>query len=305
MAIFTLNNVSFSGRITTGEIPVAAGGGGGGASLYSYSSPITVSSSRSTSGPNDSAPISGQTAAEIYGYFNSTSQTGAYNAMVAATYIKIPSAAGYIYFTIPDTGTWRIKAQGGSGGPTNKPSVVGSAVQGDFTLNSGDVLWITIGGAGASGNSSLYTDLAGGAGGGFTVVAKSSSGSSTFSSGDMTALLVAAGGRGQPEGRHATYAEASSSADGGGGTGFNTNWKNQSINGAGLGFGGQTTYGGFGGGTGSDDGFGGAGSYNGLFVTHAPAPNSYVDSIASNIVREDTGTLVTTWTHGAVQLTKL
>ena len=302
MARFTLNNVMFSGNITTGETPLFVEPPPG---LYAYSSPITVSSSRTTSGPNDSTPISGQTAAEIYGYFNSTSQTGAYNAMVAATYIKIPSAAGYIYFTIPDTGTWRIKAQGGSGGPTDKPSVVGSAVRGDFTLNSGDVLWITIGGAGASGNSSLYTDLAGGAGGGFTVVAKSSSGSSTFSSGDMTALLVAAGGRGQPEGRHATYAEASSSANGGGGTGFNTNWKNQSINGAGLGYGGQTTYGGFGGGTGSDDGFGGAGSYNGLFVTHAPAPNSYVDSIASNIVREDTGTLVTTWTHGAVQLTKL
>ena len=305
MAKFTLNNVSFSGRITTGETPPPGAPAFSG--LYVYSSPITVSSSRTTSGPNDSAPISGQSAAEIYGYFNSTSQTGAYDAMVAATYIKIPSAAGYIYFTIPETGTWRIKAQGGSGGPTNKSSVVGSAVQGDFTLNSGDVLWITIGGAGASGNpnTSQSSDLAGGAGGGFTVVAKSSSGSSTFSSGDMTALLVAAGGRGQPEGRHATYAEASSSADGTGGTGFNTNWKNQSINGAGLGYGGQTTYGGFGGGTGSDDGFGGAGSYNGLFVTHSPAPNSYVNSIASNIVREDTGTLVTTWTHGAVQLTRL
>ena len=298
MARFTLNNVSFSGRITTGETPPFVEPP---SYLYAYSSPITVSSSRTTSGPNDTTPISGQTAAEIYGYFNSTSQTGAYDAMVAATYIKIPSAAGYIYFTIPETGTWRIKAQGGSGGPTNKPSVVGSAVQGDFTLNSGDVLWITIGGAGASGNSGV-SDFAGGAGGGFTVVAKSSSGSSTFSSGDMTALLVAAGGRGQPEGRHATYAEASSSADGTGGTGFNTNWKNQSINGAGLGWAGQTTYGGFGGGTGTDDGFGGAGSYDDLYTG---APNSFVNASAANIVRENTGTLVSSWNHGAVQLTKL
>jgi hypothetical protein len=302
MAKLTLNNVSFSGRITTGETPPFVEPP---SYLYAYSSPITVSSSRTTSGPNDSAPISGQSAAEIYGYFNSTSQTGAYDAMVAATYIKIPSAAGYIYFTIPDTGTWRIKAQGGSGGPTNKPSVVGSAVQGDFTLNSGDVLWITIGGAGASGNTNLFSDLAGAAGGGFTVVAKSSSGSSTFSSGDMTALLVAAGGRGQPEGRWGVYVAASSSANGTGGTGFNTNWKNQSINGTGAGFGGQTTYGGFGGGSGTDDGQGGAGGYDGLFYTSSPAPNSYVNSIASNIVREDTGTLVTTWTHGAVQLTRL
>ena len=298
MARFTLNNVSFSGRITTGETPPFVEPP---SYLYAYSSPITVSSSRTTSGPNDSAPISGQSAAEIYGYFNSTSQTGAYNAMVAATYIKIPSAAGYIYFTIPETGTWRIKSQGGSGGPTDKPSVVGSAVQGDFTLNSGDVLWITIGGAGASGNSGSL-DFAGGAGGGFTVVAKSSSGSSTFSSGDMTALLVAAGGLGQREGRFGTPASASSSADGTGGTGFNTNWKNQNIPGGGSGFGGQTTYGGFGGGTGTDDGFGGAGSYDDLY---AAAPNSFVNASAANIVRENTGTLVSSWNHGAVQLTKL
>jgi hypothetical protein len=301
MAIFTLNNVSFSGSINTAEAPVAAAGGGGGASLYSYSSPITVSSSRSTSGPNDSTPVSGQSAAEIYGYFNSTSQTGAYDAMVAATYIKIPSAAGYIYFTIPDTGTWRIKAQGGAGGYTNKSTVVGSAVQGDFTLNSGDVLWITIGGAGAYGNAGS-SDLAGGAGGGFSVVAKSSSGSSTFSSGDMTALLVAAGGLGQSEGRHGSYAPASSSADGTTGTGFTTSWKGQSINGSGSGFGGQTTYGGFGGGIGTDDGFGGAGGYDSVFSS---SPNSYVNPIASNIVRENTGTLMSSFTHGAVRLTKL
>jgi hypothetical protein len=299
MARFTLNNVSFSGRITTGETPPPGPPAPSG--LYVYSSPITVSSSRTTSGPNDTTPISGQTAAEIYGYFNSTSQTGAYDAMVAATYIKIPSAAGYIYFTIPETGTWRIKAQGGSGGPTNKSSVVGSAVQGDFTLNSGDVLWITIGGAGASGNSGV-SDFAGGAGGGFTVVAKSSSGSSTFSSGDMTALLVAAGGLGQSEGRHGSYAPASSSANGSTGYAFNFYWKNQSINGAGLGWAGQTTYGGFGGGTGTDDGFGGAGSYDDLYTG---APNSFVNASAANIVRENTGTLVSSWNHGAVQLTKL
>jgi hypothetical protein len=298
MARFTLNNVSFSGSISTAEAPVAAAGGGG---LYTYTSPITVSSSRSTSGPNDSTPVSGQSAAEIYGYFNSTSQTGAYDTMVTGTYIKIPGAAGYIYFTIPDTGTWRIKAQGGSGGYTNKPTVVGSAVQGDFTLNSGDVLWITIGGAGAYGNAGS-SDLAGGAGGGFSVVAKSSSGSSTFSSGDMTALLVAAGGLGQPEGRWGNYAPASSSADGTGGTGFTTSWKGQSINGTGAGFGGQTTYGGFGGGTGTDDSNGSAGGYDGLFSS---SPNSYVNPIASNIVRENTGTLVSSFTHGAVRLTKL
>jgi hypothetical protein len=299
MARFTLNNVSFSGRITSGETPPPGAPAPSG--LYVYSSPITVSSSRTTSGPNDTTPISGQTAAEIYGYFNSTSQTGAYDAMVAATYIKIPSAAGYIYFTIPETGTWRIKSQGGSGGPTDKPSVVGSAVQGDFTLNSGDVLWITIGGAGASGNSGSL-DFAGGAGGGFTVVAKSSSGSSTFSAGDMTALLVAAGGLGQREGRFSTPATASSSADGTVGTGFNTNWKNQSINGTGAGYNNQTTYGGFGGGNGTDDSVGPAGGYDSL---NTSSPNSYVNPIASNIVRENTGTLVTTWTHGAVRLTKL
>jgi len=290
MARFTLNNVSFSGSISTAEAPVAAAGGGGGAGLYSYTSPITISSNRALSGPNDTAPIAGQTAAEIYGYFNSSSQTDAYNAMVAG-----------IYFTIPETGTWRIKAQGGSGGYTNKSSVVGAAVQGDFSLTSGDVLWITIGGAGAYGNSGGL-DLAGGAGGGFTVVAKSSTGSATFSSGDMTGLLVAAGGLGQTEGRHASYAGASSSATGSVGTGFTTSWKTQNIQGSGAGYGGQTTYGGFGGGTGTDDGKGGAGGYDELF---SQSPNSLVNNIAANIVREDTGTLVSSWNHGAVRLTKL
>jgi hypothetical protein len=118
----------------------------------------------------------------------------------------------------------------------------------------------------------------------------------------MTALLVAAGGLGQREGRFGTPATASSSADGTGGTGFNTNWKNQNINGTGAGYGGQTTYGGFGGGTGTDDSTGSAGGYDSLFSS---APNSYINPIASNIVRENTGTLVTTWTHGAVRLTKL
>jgi len=300
MARFTLNNVSFSGGISTAEAPVAAAGGGG-AGLYSYTSPITISSNRALSGPNDSAPISGQSAAEIYGYFNSSSQTDAYNAMVAATYIKIPSAAGYIYFTVPETGTWRIKAQGGSGGYTNKSSVVGAAVQGDFSLTSGDVLWITIGGAGAYGNAG-GSDLAGAAGGGFTVVAKSSTGSATFSSGDMTGLLVAAGGLGQSEGRHANYASASSSANGSTGYAFNVYWKTQNIPGSGSGYGGQTTYGGFGGGTGTDDGFGGAGGYDELF---SQSPNSFVNASAANIVRENTGTLVSSWNHGAVRLTKL
>ena len=298
MAKFTLTNVSFSGNISAIEAPYVAPPEPG--ALYSYSSPITVSSSRALVGPNNSSPIAGQTAAEIYGYFNSTSQTGAYNAMVAGTYIKIPGAAGYIYFTVPQTATWRIKAQGGSGGYTNKSSQVGSAVQGDFTLNSGDVLWITIGGAGAYGNSGS-SDMAGAAGGGFTVVAKSSTGSSTFSSGDMTALLVAAGGCGQPEGRHASYAPVSSASDGTVGTGFTTSWKGQSINGSGAGYGGQTTYGGFGGGGGTDDSYGGSGGYDGLNVVG----NSYVNPIAANIVRENSGTLVSSWNHGAVQITKL
>jgi hypothetical protein len=118
----------------------------------------------------------------------------------------------------------------------------------------------------------------------------------------MTGLLVAAGGLGQTEGRHASYAAASSSATGSTGTGFTTSWKGQSINGSGAGYGGQTTYGGFGGGTGTDDGKGGAGGYDELF---SQSPNSLVNNIATNVVREDTGTLVSSWNHGAVRLTKL
>jgi hypothetical protein len=297
MARFTLTNVSFSGNINTSEIPPPPPGPPPG--LYTYTSPITVSSSRALSAPNDSAPISGQTAAEIYGYFNSSAQTDAYNAMVAGTYIKIPGAAGYIYFTIPATGTWRIKAQGGSGGYTDKPSIVGAAVQGDFSLTSGDVLWITIGGAGAYGNSGAG-DYAGGAGGGFTVITKSSTGSATFASGAMTLLLLAGGGCGQYEARFGSYGPSPSAANGAVGTGYTSSWLSQTINGAGAGYNGQTTYGGFGGGIGTDDGYGGAGGYDGI---QSGSVTSFVNASAANIVRENTGTLVSSWNHGAVQLT--
>ena len=219
--------------------------------------------------------------------------------MIADTYISVPGAAGYLFFTVPATGTWRIYAQGGGGGGTNKPYTTGAGVGGDFALSAGDVLWISIGIQGAYGNSGSG-DLAGAAGGGATVVAKASTNSKTFTSGNMTLLLMAAGGYGQPEGRHGSYAPASSSAQGSSAGGYNS-WLSQSFNGGGAGYGGQTTYGGFGGGTGTDDGAGPAGGYDGLFG----GANSYIAGSGANPVRENAGTLVGTQVPGAVRLTKL
>jgi hypothetical protein len=217
------------------------------------------------------------------------------------TNVAVPGAAGYLFFTIPEAGTWSIYAIGGSGGYTNKTSKAGSAVGGDFVFASGDVIWISIGGLGAYGNSG-GSDLAGGAGGGMTVVARSSSKSKTFVSGDMTPLLCAAGGLGQTEGRHGAYAADSNASDGAGGSGFYGSWLSQSFNGSGAGYGGQTTYGGFGGGTGTDDGYGGAGGYDGLF---SGGPNSYVSPTASNVVRYNADPLRGAYNQGYVRLTKL
>ena len=117
----------------------------------------------------------------------------------------------------------------------------------------------------------------------------------------MTLLLMAAGGYGQPEGRHGSYAPTSNSAQGAGGGGYNS-WLSQSFNGSGSGYGGQTTYGGFGGGTGTDDGYGGAGGYDGLYTTGV---NSFIATNGANPLRENSGTLVGSSVPGAVRLTKL
>lgn len=289
---FNINGAGPTSAASNAFAPVEA--------LVLYSSPVTIGTTRSQVGSDNSSPTTGSTFSEHLQYFGNTSQSIAQSTLNNNIYIRVPTN-GYMYFTIQQGGIWRIYAQGGSGGATNKPSIRGAGVGGDYSFNTNDVIWISIGINGGNGNSG-GDDLAGGAGGGATVVAKSSSTSTSFSSSSMTLLLMAAGSPGQHEGRFGTTVNSSGrSRQGAGGGGYN-NWLAQNFNGSGAGYGGQTTYGGFGGGTGTDDGFGGAGGYDSLFSSD---PNSYIDSSATSVVRNDEGTLTSSSAAGAVRLTRI
>lgn len=270
-------------------------------SLYSFST-MTIGSSRATVTANTSSNTTGTTKAELATYLTNSSQTSINSILTTGTYLDVPGAAGYVYWVVPADGTYRISAKGGGGGPSYTVGAPGSLVQGDFVLQKNDVIWMTVGLAGSQGNLGS-TDQAGGSGGGFTVVGKGiNSSGKTFVGANINALLVAAGGQGSKEPRFAAAAPAnSSSANGTVGTAYTSNWRSQSINGNGAGYGGMTTYGGFGGGNGTDDGYGPAGGYDALYTN---TPNSYVDASALNIVRSDAGGAAQ-WTNGSITITRL
>ncbi|GAB5388624.1 MAG: hypothetical protein Alpg2KO_15920 [Alphaproteobacteria bacterium] len=98
---------------------------------------------------------------------------------------------GIQFFTVPQTGTYRITAIGASGGDSgHRAAGNGASMRGDFDLTVGTVLRIVVGQEGsASTNDSL--DFSGGGGGGTFV---SSNGTSN--------LLIAAGGGGGGAGRY-------------------------------------------------------------------------------------------------------
>lgn len=270
--------------------------------LWNFASTITISSTRGQAPQNSAICSTGATSAEIAGYFTATSQTDLYNAITAATYVGLPDIDGYIYFTIPISGTWRIHAQGGGGGSTTKPYTKGAGVQADFTLNAGDVLWISIGHGGGNGNTDT-ADRQGAGGGGATVVAKASTSSKTFIGSNMTCLLMAAGGYGQYEARHAAVAPVSSAAQGTGlpGGGF-VNWRDKAFNGFGSSYGGMSVWGGFGGGNSSDDGYGSAGGYDGLT---SGSVTSFIDTSGASPARYNTGILTGSSNNGVVTLIKI
>lgn len=267
--------------------------------LYSFSS-MTLGSTRSYVGANNSNMVSGASKSEYAQYFTNTGQTSNRSLIDASTYLDVPGAAGYVWWTVPQTATYRILARGGGGGNAGAPGGAGASVQADFSLTQGDVLWMSVGHSGGGGNFG-GGDQAGGAGGGFTVVARSSSTSKSFNGSTMTPLLVAGGGTGAREPRFGYSPGYSDASQGGGGGGFYSNWRSQSINGSGAGYGGMTSYGGFGGGTGTDDGYGPAGGYDGIY---SGSPNSYIDGTGSNQQRNNSGGGGAA-TNGSITITRL
>jgi hypothetical protein len=275
-------------------------------------SPLTIASNRTNSGAgylvNDSTPNGAPSSASISGYLTATSQTAA-KAQFGTSTFNMPIADGYIYLVIPATGTYRIQARGGPGGPTGTttyPGSGGATVQADFVLQSGDYLWMTTGMAGSAGNPNSGTDQASAGGGGFTGVAlktAASGATTTFPGATSTILLFAGGGIGSAEPLRGGGTTNSSANDGGPVTGAN-DWQAKSVGSSGAGFGGQTAYGGWGGASGSDDGQGTGGGYSGRF---SGFPNSFINaSLGTNLVRTDGTRANTNWpNNGFITITKI
>lgn len=256
--------------------------------VYSFGSPIAGGVYNSTGAIGTTGY--GPTSAQLQTYYNTNSATLA-SLLTSGTYFSVPYN-GYQKWTVPSTGTYTIEAHGGPGGSTSAVGRSGCKLVGTFSLTQGDILWISVGQAGSTGNAGAG-DLCSAGGGGASVVAL---GTTTATA---TCLMMAAGGVGCKEARHGpSTPTASSSANGTTGGGF-TSWQAQTFNGGYGGYGGQYGTGGFGGGTASDDDVGFAGGYDALYTS---APNSFVAATATNVTRTDIGT-VTPGNPGYVTIT--
>jgi hypothetical protein len=263
--------------------------------LYTFST-ATFGNSRGLVGTNNSSPTGSPSKAEVVQYFSNTGQTANRDQMNASTYSDVPANDGYVWWQVPESANYRITVAGAGGGGGWGPGGAGARLAGTIGLTQGQVLWLTTGIAGAYGNTG-GADLGSGGGGGLSAIARSSSTSKTFQSGTMTLLMMAAGGEGSPEGRIGRNGDAGNPNDGGGGGGYN-NWLNKDMNGRGGGYGGQTNYGGWGGGQAADDSEGTAGGYDGLWANN---PNSYANGgLLSNIARDN----YAAYTNGYITITK-
>jgi len=257
--------------------------------LYSINNGTTFTFRSPRNGPtytggNNNLPIMyGPTQSELQAYYNTNDATLA-SLLTTNTYFKVPFD-GYQWWQVPATGTYRIVAHGGPGGPTSATGRNGSKLTATFALTEGEIIWIAVGQSGSNGNAT-GADWCSSGGGGATVVAKAPSTGGTVLSNITNCLLMAAGGKGPREARFSPATPtASSSANGTSGAGF-TSFKGQSFNGAAGGYGGYIAYGGFGGGSASDDSEGNAGGYDGLY---SAGPNSFVDASGTDVNRVDTG----------------
>ena len=198
----------------------SSGGGGrssgfgmgpmGGGGLYKFTT-ATFGGSAGTSydGPSLSQARSGLTGGETSQWKNDTN--------------FFNTTSGIQLWTVPQTGTYRIEAEGGRGGYTSRGGCYGTRMRGDFNLEEGEVVRIVIGQRGQQGGHPWGGTQ--GSGGGGTYVVRSPYNSNSN-------ILVVAGA---------------------GGSGCGTPWSNQSGDNANTGQGGN----GPGGGGNSGNGGGG------------------------------------------------
>jgi len=271
----------------------------GGSFEATFSSPALATYYRNTNALQANAY--GNTLAEFTAFYVGTTL----ESMLAAGTMKIP-LNGYQWFLVPETGNYKIEAQGGIGGYTNVSGRTGCNLKATFSLAKNDILWIACGRAGSTGNE-LANDRCSAGGGGATVVAYTPSDTSIskVSIGSITrCLIMAAGGLGAKEnirngGLRPAVSRSAIPLDG---TQFGFNaFKLNTVNGVAGGYGGYYGCGGFMGGSATDDSEGGAGGYNNMWVIN---PNSFVDPSGTNITRIDEGNLI--WpASGYVKITKI
>ena len=198
----------------------------------------------------------------------------AVNGEAQATMMDFNYSGSIVTYDVPTTGIYDITAYGASGGVSiGSVPGLGAEIGGDFSLVSGDVLQILIGGVGSS--SSIGTGISGG-GGSFVALGTSYE--------KATPLLVAGGGGGaggdgyiNPPGTGGGGGGGFFSNGGGGGGSFSKGDGGQSFVSGG---GGDFEGGGFGGGGGFSfygNGFGGGGGFSGGGA--GEGGSSYLDTV--------------------------
>lgn len=238
---------------STGGVP----GAGPTGPLFSFTS---ATFGTNTSGPNGP---------DYSGALSSLSVSGDSSWTTNTEYFNVQS--GFQFFTIPETGNYRITVAGAQGGDSNcwgTPGGLGAQMRGDFALDQGTVLKMVVGQRGSN-------DCYDGSGGGGSYVCLN----------DNTPVIIAGGGGGNApnnnshrHGTTSTSGQSASSSGGsngsggagstaGGGGGLTGNgggsWGGRSFtNGATGGPGYSPGFGG-GGGGGGTNGAGGGGGYSG------------------------------------------
>lgn len=276
-------------------------GGGSGGGLFTFTSgtftsPLTAGSY--SSGNVTQTWMYGPTNAQLLSMYTGN----LYALLNNNVYFKVP-VQGVQAFLIPATGNYKIIARGAPGGNSSYSGGLGAYIEATFAFEQSDILWMSIGQAGAAGHTTS-NDWCSGGGGGATFVAKGVKNQWTFDSTNVTTYLIcAAGGLGAKENRFASATpDNSSTYTTTAGAGWSS-WLSQAINGATGGYGGYYSAGGYGLGSGMDDSFGGAGSNTGTNTT--ATPENYINPIATNITVSGTTSISSRSSPGYVTLTKL
>ncbi len=212
-------------------------------------------------------------------YINEISALANANWINNSNYFTVGDINGYQLWTVPISGNYYIEAAGARGGPAKYAGALGARVFGTFYLTRGTKMWICVGQMGQDGNAGTSDLMGAGGGGGSFVVLADPNNPIDHTSLSTVPLLIAAGGQGSIEGRHAGPVPGIGSATTGltdhgfsaaaytynksiaGALQFRGNVASGGLTGQVTSYGVMSTAGGFGGGRSWDDSTGNAGGY--------------------------------------------